>query len=199
MKRHVIFFVLGAMCLFSSHAQTRYYTTSHTISRPDFTYQCDNENGLVTLYNTENQFINTDPIRKDGNPVGSDIFLGYIPCIEKDGWTARKAWEIVDATFTYEERVALKEAEFSVWMNIDSSTGKVVDVEFGFGANALVGTIPPEKFYAIEQGLKRELWFTITAAGKELNYCMAGWIHTIRPGIGPGIPLPDPDPVPIIY
>ena len=67
-----------------------------------------------------------------------------------------------------------------VSMYIDSTTGKVIEVDFKFINKQGFGTIPLSVYRKIETDLKRQIWFTPTAEGKKMNFLMRGWMHKVK-------------------
>jgi hypothetical protein len=55
-------------------------------------------------------------------------------------------------------------------MYINSTTGKIEEVLFGFSSIGAFATIPVSVYRKIETDLKSQVWFTPTATGKTLNY-----------------------------
>jgi hypothetical protein len=168
----------GSLCAQTFRKDTSYYTTTQTIQGSGFKLQCDIYKGYrVTLHDVNSKFTYVKWGKKDGTAMELGVSRGTIPTTENDTWTLSKSMSIVDNTFSSAEREWVKGKMLSVKMIIDSSTGKVIEVNFEFSKNSPFQQIPPTTFHKIEQQLKTEIWFTVTPVGKELTYCMAGWLH----------------------
>lgn len=64
-------------------------------------------------------------------------------------------------------------------MYIDSNTGKAIEVDFTFLASDPFATIPISVYREIEVELKKNIWFTTTAEGKNMNYLVRTWRQEI--------------------
>jgi len=161
-------------------AQTYYYNTTKTFNENGYTYQCDKASyGIVTLYNKANQYTYAPYANKDGSPLGDLNKL--LPFIEPDNWTRQKCLSIVNNAFSAEEKKRVKGAKVDVSMTIDTSTGKVIEVDFCFFyTNDPMGTIPVTTYRNIELALKSQIWFSLTNSGKKLKFIQRGWMHEIE-------------------
>ncbi len=185
----VLFFVIDR-----TQAQTYYYNTTKTFSvsgksilgiqiEPGYTYQCDKpDHGLVTLYNKENLYTNTITyVYKDGSTItDTKLLRGDIKLIEDDNWTKQQCFFIVNNAFSAAEKQRVKGKKFDVNMTIDTSTGKVIEVEFCFYYSSAFGTIPVSTYRKIELELKKRIWFTLTDAGKSLKFVQRGWMQEVK-------------------
>ena len=70
-------------------------------------------------------------------------------------------------------------------MYIDSSTGKVIEVDFDFLSIDPFATIPISVYRKIEVELKQNIWFIPTAEGKRMNYLVRMWNQEIGATILP--------------
>jgi hypothetical protein len=182
MKRENI--IVIAFCLLLPHgaarAQTYYYDETKTFYENGYTYQCDNREGNVTLYNKQNWLTYVDKTYKDGSKLPEDIYDGRIPGIVEDYWTRPKADSIGRHTFSPQEKDLVKGRRYGINMKLDPETGNVIEVVFFFPAQSPYGQIPLSTYYKIEQALKRELQFTITEVGKQLNYIPLIWSQEVK-------------------
>ncbi|MDR0543840.1 MAG: DUF5043 domain-containing protein [Odoribacteraceae bacterium] len=170
--------LVGSLCAQTFDKSKSYYTTTQTIQGSGFKLQCDIYKGFcVTLYDVNSKFTYAKWGKKDGTNMELGVSRGTIPTTENDTWTRSKSISIVDNTFSFAEKEWVKGEMLLVTMIIDSSTGKVIEVNFEFDKDTPFQQIPPTTFHKIEQQLKTEIWFTVTPAGKELTYCMAHWMH----------------------
>jgi hypothetical protein len=158
-----------------------YYTIAKVIEGDGFKYRCDiDESERVTLYNANDKFTYTRLVNKDGSPIEAGARDGSIDLIEEETWSRSRSLGIVDSAFPARERAWVKGELLLVTMIIDSSTGKVIEVNFEFLKNTPFQQVPLSVFRKIELDLKREIWFNMTPAGKKLNYCMLFWVHEFK-------------------
>ena len=175
--------ILLLLCVWFSFnkatAQTYYYNTTKTFNENGYTYQCDKANhGIVTLYNKANKYTCTSYQNKDGSPIGNPEKL--FPLIEKDNWTRQKCFSIINSAFSSAEKQRVKGDLIDVSMTIDTSTGKVIEVDFSIYYSTPLGTIPISTYRNIELALKNQVWFTLTKTGKNLKFVKIGWMHEIE-------------------
>lgn len=167
--------VISFVCsIVSSVAQTNYYEVDKTFYKNGYTYQCDIHEGskMVTLYNKENQYTYVDQIINNGTQPPME---NMPRCIEKDNWTKRKCYEIVNNAFSETEKQRMKGHCIQVRMYISPTTGKITEVDYHFISLSPCATTPISVFRAIEVELKNNVWFTPTDYGKTLNYIFLGW------------------------
>jgi hypothetical protein len=85
---------------------------------------------------------------------------------------------------TYKDGSALPEdiyeGRVSMTMFIDPNTGKVIEVKFVTWIRSPYARISPSTYYKIEQQLKKEIWFTMTEVGKQLNFGYLNWEHEVE-------------------
>ena len=180
MKRiiHVIITIL--LCMPMIKAQS-YYSTSKVITKPDYTYQVDVRNdGSATLYNQSNKYTYKRYENKDGSELDENILLGRVKLIENDNWTRQKCLSIVNNTFTQQEKEMLKNDKLGIRMIVDTDSGKVIEVNYWFLYNKGFGNVELSVFRAIEEDLKKNIWFTLTEEGKKLNHVLVAWMHKVE-------------------
>lgn len=178
MRNMIIVFVL-LLCTIGASAQTYYYNTTKTFNENGYTYQCDKADyGIVTLYNKANKYTYDSYGNKDGSPIGD--YNKVLPFIEPDNWTRQKCLSIVNNAFSAEEKQRVKGAKVDVSMTVDTSTGKVIEVDFRLFYNTPTATIPVSTYRALELALKSQIWFTLTDSGKKLEFVKIGWMHEIE-------------------
>jgi len=159
-------------------AQTLYSETK-TFQENGYVYQWDKaEYGIVTLYNKANQFTYAQYENKDGSPLGNTDYLP--PLADRDNWTWAKSIDIVNNAFSPEEKQRVKGEKIDVSMTVDTSTGRVIEVDFAFFYNSAFATIPISTYRKIEEELKNQIWFTPTETGKKLKFFKTGWMHTVE-------------------
>ena len=189
MKTKFIFLILCAgFSFYGATAQTYYYNTTKTFNENGYTYQCDKASyGIVTLYNKANKYTYAPYANKDGSTPSENLDKLF-PFIADDNWTKQKSFSIVNNIFSREEKMRVKGSKFDVSMTIDTSTGKVIEVDFSFFYSNPVGTIPVSTFRKLELELKSQIWFTLTNNGKKLKFVQIGWMHEIDNFIPPPPP-----------
>ncbi|GHU79774.1 hypothetical protein FACS1894145_4640 [Bacteroidia bacterium] len=184
MKTKEIFLVIfcAFFCLSGAAAQTYYYNTTQTFNENGYSYQCDKpEWGLIELYNTNNIYTYANYVYKDGSEItDTDILRGNTKLIESDNWTRQKCFSIINAAFSGAEKQRVKGQKFDVSMTINTSTGKVIEVDFRFMYNDPFATIPVSTYRKIELDLKSQIWFTLTNTGKQLKFIHRGWLHEVE-------------------
>jgi hypothetical protein len=176
--------ILTTCCLLlfivAASAQTYYYDETKTFYENGYTYQCDNAVGNITLYNNQNRFTYAEKAYKDGSKLPEDIARGRVSAIEMETWSRPKARSIVNNAFPAQEKALVKGERLSISLYINPDTGKVIEVKFGFWNRSPFGRIPPSTYYKIEQQLKKEIWFTMTEVGKQLNFGFLFWGHEVE-------------------
>lgn len=131
----------------------------------------------VKLYNQENEYVNVPLVYKEtGKRPPYDLREKRV---EDDNWSSLRAELIVNQSFTTEQMQIIKDHKLGVGIYVDTTTGKVVGVEFRFLKISPFADIPISTFREIELKMKREIYFTLTEAGKKLNYVYLGWIQDI--------------------
>ena len=106
------------------------------------------------------------------------IHIGDGKCVElleNDTWTRSKRFSIVNEAFSTSEKQRVKGHDFDIIMYINSTTGTVDEVNFEFYKSTPYTTIPISTFRKIETEIKKNIWYTPTAEGKELSYIYYWW------------------------
>lgn len=180
-------------------AQTYYYTETKTFKEDGYTYQCDVKYGFATLYNKENKLTYEDNIDKRTGRAYSP--KSKIMCMKEETWTKPKCFSIVNQAFSAKEKAILAGRELTTVLCISSETGKVSEVYFTFLAHKKnpYTTIPVSVFRNIEIELKKNVWFTPSEEGKNLNYILLWWEQdpnetikdTLDEPLKPGGPIKD--------
>ena len=166
----IIFFICTLFCAISLYAQNYYYSTTKTFNESGYTYQCDVRGSkMATIYNSSNKWIYTYPVYKN---TGEDFVQTDegIDLLENDNWTNAKCESIVNDALSASEKQRVKGDMLTIIMYINSSTGKVDEVSFEFHSRDPFATIPISVYRKIENEIKKNIWFTLTAEGKSLNY-----------------------------
>ena len=169
-------------------AQTFLYThnrihTGQDANSNTFTFRSVvSTSNMVFLHNTANTRMDVWPTFKDGSPLTERIKLGQELLLERDNWTRNRAHSVINNAFTHAERQRLRQRDAALItsMIIDTTTGRVVEVEFRFLANCEFATFPVSVFRHIELELKRLLYFTPTEIGRQLNFVRRTWTQEVR-------------------
>lgn len=170
-----LIFICMSFCAIYFHAQTNYYTATKTFNENGYTYQCDvSSSKSVTLYNKSNKWLFMTQCYKSTGETFSQPDAGIV-LLNKDTWTRAKRISIVNDTFSASEKQRVKGRELTVVMCINSSTGKVDEVEFSFVNFGPYATIPISVYRKIETEIKKNIWYTPTEEGKKLNYIYYWW------------------------
>jgi hypothetical protein len=181
-KKRLLLIICALFLLTGARAQTYYYNTTKTFNENGYSYQCDKpEWGLITLYNKDNIYTYAHYVYKDGSAItDTNILWGNIRLIERDNWTKQKCFFIVNAAFSSTEKQRVQGKGIDVSMTIDTSTGKVIEVDFRFMYNGPFATIPVSTYRNLELALKNQIWFTLTDTGKQLKFIKRGWMHEVE-------------------
>lgn len=162
---------------FSVHvsAQSPYYNQTKIFHENGYSYQCDYDGQFAKLYNlADNQFIYEDQKnRYTGKYLTSEEEWELE--FESETWTHPKCSEIVNRAFSAEQRALIGHDKMYTCLYISSDTGKVIGVEFQLYRDSPYMHIPLSVFRQIELDLKRQIWLTLTAAGRRLNYIYLNW------------------------
>lgn len=154
-------------CAFLS-AQTKYYDSSTKIELDSCTYICRVETGSwVVLYNEDFTFgPDCLQVYKSTNKEVSDMDEEWFVDDKEMFNTCNRIWK--NTVLPYISEVEAKAV--TIEMYISSDTGRVADVVFSFAGFKAVGIIPPSVYRKVEVELKKQLQFTITETGKQVNY-----------------------------
>lgn len=162
----------------AAQAQTNYYQSSRVFKEVGYTYKCDvSISQMVTLYNANNKYTYVaQKYLSTGENVGiDDVFDEF----EEETWTKPKCFAIVNKAFTNAEKQRCKGKYLGIELFINSSTGKVMEVNFSFTTFEPFATIPVSVYRQIETELIKSVWFTPTAEGRNLNYISIFWMQEI--------------------
>lgn len=160
------------------HSQTNYYpNSSGTIPMSGYTYKYDSKYSETRLYNIVNKFMDVDWAFIDGSEMNKDVYFGNIPTIDHKAGPPTKllAYSIVNNAFSANQKALIKGNKLLINLNIDPSTGYVIDVYFSFLEDSPYRNIPIEVYRTIEVALKEKMRFTMTEIGKKLNYGIHSW------------------------
>ncbi|GHU96141.1 hypothetical protein FACS1894156_6850 [Bacteroidia bacterium] len=153
-----------------------YYAPNKIVTRNEFTYVCyEWLQGGIWLYNQNNTLTFVKQTFKDGSIYRYDnMELDAYP----EHWVSTDAlftniYNAISPCLTPAEQKLVTGDKLIVSLYINPNTGKIIEVEYSFVffRNGWC-RLPPEKFFAMEQALKQQITFNITAEGKKLNYCI---------------------------
>jgi hypothetical protein len=155
----------------SSAAQS-YYAPGRVINGNGFTYVCSNKEGdPILLYNKKNVLTDERQRKKDGSLLGFDEIRPY----KKTPELATKIFEAISSCLTPTDRVVVAGERLLLCMYINSGTGEVTEVNYSFSLHKNAwARLAPEKFYMIEQSLRKNVKFEMLPDGKGLNYNICG-------------------------
>ena len=191
MKRiKILFTAIGSMLLLQNGmSQTNYYAPGKTFNNVNgvsgMTYICCEHMGGITLFNPQNTLISCGPQNKltfvrqqkiDGSNMDSRRSDYY----DMSPSMVSRVRNTVNQYLTSSEKARVKGEWLTVSLYLDSNTGCVKEVEFRFLGNSQYATIPPERYYQIEQALRRDFKVSMLPAGKELNYNLYFYPFEIR-------------------
>ncbi len=180
MKRALILSSIFCFLFFISEvaAQTFYYNAPAIFAQSGYTYQCDHiPGGFVRLYNQANVFISDDELYKNGDSLSMETkrlrFDGELPVVNEENYRASltKCLEIVVDVLTPNQIVHGPGQLLMVMVTVNTSTGKVMEVEFLFSKSRTFATVPVSQYREIEQRIKADstILFSISDFGKQLN------------------------------
>lgn len=159
-----------------SNGQTTYYHKATTVYSLEngVTYNSDNRLfPLIFLYNAANKYHDTPRTYADGRPFTlSGTALMKNRTFSMPAGMESKVLSLAKAVFTPEQKALLKDALIGVYIEMDASTGRVLEVEFGFLAfeGEKAALIPPSTFRALELVLKNnDVYVTPTTLGRSLS------------------------------
>lgn len=132
----------------------------------------------VNLYNQENKLTYVDLVYKETGELPP--FDLREKCVEDEAWSYDKAMSIINNAFSLDQKLSLSEQLMLVAIYINSTTGKIMEVRFGFREKGPFSKIPLSVFREIEVKLKEEVYFTLTEAGRKVNYVFFAWNHEVK-------------------
>lgn len=175
MKRMMFILILGMVTNFV-YGQIEIKKVITELQGDGYTYIHKwDESGLITLYNKENVYTDVPVVFKDTGEIPPD-YLSEDPIIE-DGWSHDKYVEIINNAFTVDQRQQLKGKILRVQTSVDSTTGRLVDVEFTFLETTPLNDFPLSFWRNLELKLKESIYLKPSDYGKRMNYLPLGRMH----------------------
>ena len=178
MKRLIILTIATIFTL-GLFAQSNSVVTEE-IKGNGYTYVKETLNNTIKikLYNKENEYTNVPLV---------NINTGKRPSIrlqekrvEDDDLTFSRIDMIINKAFTDAQKEAVKGHCLGVAIYINSSTGRIMEIDYSFIKTSPFAEIPVSVFREIELKVKDDICFMITDAGRKYNYVYFFWMHEIE-------------------
>jgi len=180
-----------------------YYRKDTVYVLNGYRYRCMGAKGMIRIYNADyqNQWMEQKQVYKE---TGKNFDFGfsdvkkYYPIVN-DYNMSQKVLNIINNAFTKEFATSLKNDErLNVVMYLNSETGKVEEVSFWFTHFGPFATLPLSTYRNIELQLIRDISYTPTAIGKQLNYIMLSLRHRPKGASSSGTGITPSEPGGII-
>ncbi len=186
MKKKILLIVICSLLLFQNGiSQTYYYAPGKTFNNVNgisgLTYICYEQVGGITLCNKKNTLTFVDQEKTDGS--GMDIDGGNY--YDMSSLMANMVYNTVKRYLTNSEKAQVKGDRLIVSLYLDSKTGNVKEVNFWFLSDSKYTTIPPERYYQIEQALRKDFKVSMLPEGRRLNYNFHFYPFKIRAVVNP--------------
>jgi quinolinate synthase len=178
MKAKSLFLVIACLLLFitSVMAQTNYYSVSDTFPQNGYTYLCEvDASGLVLLYNQANVYVSDHELYKNGDSLSlvtkKARYDWELPVISGGNYFESRNRILAIAADVLSPNQLSSPSSLDVSVTINTTTGKVMEVEFWFVKQYAFATVPVSQYREIEQRIKADsaIWFTLSDFGKQLN------------------------------
>lgn len=170
----IIFFFINCIYLLG---QNHYYDTSFETKVDTSTYVCNvDESQWVKLYNKDYKFgPECTQIYKDTNEEVQDTHDEWFEDNPLLFQICNNIW--IKAVLPYVSKEEANGAVIEIY--VDSNTGHIADVVFSFTSFSAVAKIPISVYRKIELDLKDKLKFSITNAGKNVNYIYLMYLYHV--------------------
>ena len=184
MKKTIISIILSLIVATVAAQTNQYPGTTGTITKSGYTYKYRNLKiheseipSILVLYNAANPYLDVNWRHRDGTPLTPEEIIGNSPNSEyfNSNQTIAQTLAMVNGLFTSQQKAQLRGKFVFIELKIDSSTGRIADVYFRIERNGPFANIPVETYRSIEQSLKQNLTFTVTAKGRKMNYLQLSW------------------------
>lgn len=143
-----------------------------------YTQKINYDTSLVELYNSENVYVNTPLVYKSTGE--RPPFELREKRVEDEAWSFDRTMAIINNAFTLDQKLSVSDRRFGIGIYINSTTGRISDVKYHFIRRGPFMQIPLSVFREIEVKLKEEIYFTLTEAGRKVNYVYFYWIHEVK-------------------
>ena len=148
----------------------------NTLQGDGYTYIQKIHAGLMTLYNSEKVYVDIPLVYKS---TGERPLLRE-KRVEDEAWSFDRTMSIINNAFSLDQKLSVSDRLLNIAIYINSTTGRITDVEFSFIKRGPFAQIPLSVFREIEVKLKEEIYFTLTEAGRNVNYVFLGWNHEVK-------------------
>ena len=148
---------------------------SDTLHMDGYSYVCDTLRGFrVYLFNLESNGVDIKNTYKDGTPLPLNPW-DMKDQVVIDENIATKTLDILNDSFSNEQRGFINGDRLDIVVNVSSNTGEITDVYFSFSAKSKYTVIPVSVFRNMEMRLKNEVVFELTEEGRSLTFCSIMW------------------------
>ena len=148
---------------------------SDTLHMDGYSYVCDTLRGFrVYLFNLESNGVDIKNTYKDGTPLPLNPW-DMKDRVVIDENIATKTLDILNDSFSNEQRGFINGDRLDIVVNVSSNTGEITDVYFSFSAKSKYTVIPVSVFRNMETRLKNEVVFELTEEGRSLTFCSIMW------------------------
>ena len=148
---------------------------SDTLHMDGYSYVCDTLRGFrVYLFNLESNGVDIKNTYKDGTPLPLNPW-DMKDQVVIDENIATKTLDILNDSFSNEQRGFINGDRLDIVVNVSSNTGEITDVYFSFSAKSKYTVVPVSVFRNMETRLKNEVVFELTEEGRSLTFCSIRW------------------------
>ncbi|MBQ3070896.1 MAG: DUF5043 domain-containing protein [Tidjanibacter sp.] len=174
----VIVFLLGTLNVAAQRDYSIFTLAdfrSDTLHMDGYSYVCDTLRGFrVYLFNLESNGVDIKNTYKDGTPLPLNPW-DMKDQVVIDENIATKTLDILNDSFSNEQRGFINGDRLDIVVNVSSNTGEITDVYFSFSAKSKYTVIPVSVFRNMETRLKNEVVFELTEEGRSLTFCSIMW------------------------
>ena len=176
MKRMLLLagLLLFSVCILGQNSDI----VTATLQGDGYTYVKRYKHALVELYNSENSYVDVPLVYKStGERPPFDLREQRV---DEDGWSHDMTMSIINGAFSRDQKLLVSDRKLGIAIYINSTTGRISDVRFVFLERGPFSKIPLPVFREIEVKLKDEIYFTLTEAGRNVNYVFFYWNHEVK-------------------
>ncbi len=186
MKKKILLIVICSLLLHQNGISQIYdYVPGKTFDNVNgvsgLTYTCYDNMGGIILCNQKNTLTFVSQEKTDGSKMNIHGEHYY----DMSSSMANMTYNTVNKYLTNSEKARVKGERLIVCLYLDSNTGGVKEVNYRFSRNSPYATIPPERYYQIEQALKKNFKVSMLPEGKKLNYNLSICPFKIRAVVNP--------------
>lgn len=176
MKRMLLLagLLLFSVCILGQNSDI----VTATLQGDGYTYVKRYKHALVELYNIEDTYVDVPLVYKStGERPPFDLREQRV---DEDGWSHDMTMSIINGAFSRDQKLLVSDRKLGIAIYINSTTGRISDVRFVFLERGPFSKIPLPVFREIEVKLKDEIYFTLTEAGRNVNYVFFYWNHEVK-------------------